>query len=175
MTPIRTRIAMAALAATTAITTTTAAVTGVAAHRADDRADLLAVELKEERAARDADFKAIAALEGSSDALRASVDLDPDAGRYLLVGSERGTPTDTEAMRMPVSDERWAEPWARYSFHACPAGETVGPEDAEKLSRLGVEIYGPGDVLPGVEELDHFGFALPHIIDVTGVRCVPAE
>jgi len=170
MSPIRSKILAVALAVATAISVPAAIIGGVAVHRADDRATAISADLDRERADRAADFEAIATLEASSDALKAAVDPDPDAGRYLLVGSGRGIPSATEAKRMPASDEWWAD----YAYHACPAGETVGPEDAEELSLLGVEIYAPGDVLPGLEELDRAGFFLPHIIDTVGVRCVPA-
>lgn len=153
----RTRITMAALAATTAITTTAAVATGVAAHRADDRATAAISELDRERADRRADFEAMEVVL-SDPGLRRAVWPDYDSERWVWDGVDG---YDGNTTPHPVSGAPYL------TEHRCPAGQVVSLEDVQRLDEL-------ASAAEWVAE-DSRGVVLPRVIDVVGVRCVPAE
>ena len=155
MSPIRSKFLAAALAVATAISVLAAIIGGVAAHRADDRADLLAAELEEERAARVTDFEAMEVLL-SHPGLSRTVWPDFDTERWVWDGVDG---YDGDTTPHPVPGLKFL------TEHRCPAGQVVSPEDVDRLEELAAAaewVTEEGSIM------------LPSVIDVVGVRCVPA-
>lgn len=153
----RTRITMAVLAAATAISVPAAIIGGVAAHRAADRATIAAAELDQERADRTVDFEASEVLL-SNEGLRRTVWPDFDAERWVWDGVGGADPADTTPHQVP--DARFL------TEHRCPAGQEVSPEDLDQLKQVTTAEW---------VTTDPRSIVLPRVIDVIGVRCVPAE